>query len=430
MNKMKFLGFFVLVVSFFLVCILAATAQDFDYLDRSVDEEDEFLAFDFIGTFSGRYLYPLMEGQAPPKSLYDEVRAAMDYRSPHLDILIDWAMKADGKYSEEEPYLGGRYFYMYDTHMKVDYEPFSFKAGRGPHRDAVDSPYSVFINSVDIPALHMELGYESGYFFYNSRWIQLTSNSSQYYYGFSPEEVGETGYDSPYSDDDPNTLESPLHYLDKGANYKSFGIKLGDWRVGFQDVVIYLDRVFDPEYFLNPMPQYFVQLITTEDGRPWAQQGNTKSMMGFFADRRTFDTYGMGQILIDDINGDFIPGYSISPAIKTKMAWSLGGFKDFSFGRVGLYHAGATKYTFQATSTAHHTDRWGAPGFIDIPYSILPYDATYTSGTEFTLKDGGQAPIDYSENYLSYKYGENNLAFMADYQSRFFPGTDLEFGLY
>ena len=32
-----------------------------------------------------------------------------------------------------------------------------------------------------------------------------------------------------------------------------------------------------------------------------------------------------------------------------KLAWSIGGYYDFEFGRVGFYHGGATKHTFAAT---------------------------------------------------------------------------------
>ncbi len=402
-------------VSVLIIGTLLLVAVSFLSAQESVEEKnEESFSFNFTGS--------LTADTGAENSVYDEIRGDMDYRSLWFDLLIDWGMVNDGKYEEEEKYFGGRYFAMYDTRISF-HSPdglFNLTAGRGPHRDAVDSPYSVFVNSTDIPAMHVDFSYRGDFFFYTTRWVQLNFNSKYEYLG---NDAGD-----PFGGTGPAWITNTGTWLDKGANFKTFGVHFGPWRVGFQDVVIYLDRVFDPEYFLNPMPQYFVQLINSAAGRPWSQAGNAKSFMGFFTDYTEADMYGSAQLLIDDINADFLPGLSTGTAIKTKIAWSLGGWKDFDFGRVGLYHGGATKYTFEATYTAHH---WATyeddPGFIQIPYSILPYEATYAPATSY---GSDLNAIDYTENYFGYKYGENNLAFLVDYQNRFFPSTSYEFGFY
>ncbi len=410
--------FFILIILFFVGFFTFAEEV----------QSDEYFAFDFTGSYTGDYNYPMLSGQPDPKSLYDEIRGAMDYRSPWFDLLIDWGMRNDGKYNAEEQYFGGRYFAMHDTRIDI-HDPddnFTITAGRGPHKDAVDSPYSVFINSTDIPAFHIEASYHNDFFFYTTRWVELNSNSM---YQYLASEVGDLFFDG--SLDTSWGAGYTGEWLDKGANYKTFGINLEDWRIGFQDIVVYLDRSFDAEYFFNPMPQYFVQLINTAFGRPWSQAGNAKSYMGFFADRTQYDNYFAVQLLMDDLNASFFPGFDQSSAIKTKIAWSLSGWKDFDFGRIGLFHGGATKYTFEATYTAHHYEMYmDDPGFIEIPYSIFPYEATYVPITQYTTEDGEEMAINYTDNYISYKYGENNIAFMMDYQNLFYRDTPLEFGLY
>jgi len=39
-------------------------------------------------------------------------------------------------------------------------------------------------------------------------------------------------------------------------------------------------------------------------------------------------------------------------------------------------------------------------------------------------------PIDYTQNYIGYKYGENNLAFLLDYRNKFLTGSPGKFSLY
>jgi hypothetical protein len=174
-----------------------------------------------------------------------------------------------------------------------------------------------------------------------------------------------------------------------------------------------------------------VQIINSAAGRPGSVAGNDNSFMGFFADVKDEGYYAQAQLLINDLNVDILPFFKVGSYIKTKIAWSLGGYRDFSWGRLGLYHGGATKYTFAATYTADHVGSFnGDTGFIQVPYSIFPYEATYAPATEYTTEGGDTFAIDYTRNYLGYKYGENNLAFLVDFQRRFFSQTAYEFGLY
>ena len=81
---------------------------------------------------------------------------------------------------------------------------------------------------------------------------------------------------------------------------------------------------------------------------------NDNNAMGLFVDWRKPLYYLYAQWLVDDISLDFlIPTFlrdelGSDRRIPQKWAWSLGGYYEFPFGRLGFYHAGATKYTFQA----------------------------------------------------------------------------------
>lgn len=392
-------------------------------------ENEEYMAFNFAGFATLDVQKKLMDGQPDLSFLYDEERASFDYRTRLFRMFVDGSFRNDGKYSEQEPFFGGRYMYLNDAFIKINFDRFELKAGRGPHRDVVDSPYSLFISSADISALHGEIDYKGDFFFYKTRWVNMSINSAQIYYGTDPDTYGGTLPDVTTSPNIDDLMNGPTYWLDKGMNYKVYGFNFGDWRFGFEDVVVYLDRPFDVEYFINPLPQYLLQLLTTEGGVPWVQAGNTKSMIGFFADVDRTEWGGSAQILIDDLNLDILPWVS-GLSFKSRVAWSLGGWKAFDFGTMGFHHAGATKYTFSSTRTIESTNDWGAEGYVDVPYSILPYDYSYYPVTEYELKSGEQMPVYYEDMYAGYKYGENNLAFLVDYENTMFPGQPHEFKLY
>ncbi len=388
---------------------------------------EEYLAFNFAGFGFINIDEKIMDSQPALASLFDEERASMDYRTSIFSIFVDGSLLDDGKYSVQEPYMGGRYIYLNNAYLKFTSGRFELKAGRGPHRDVVDSPYSLFISSADIPALNGEIDYKGDKFFFKTRWVSMSYNSDQIYYG--TDNLSTATPPSPGGWPNDHTPSDNTYWLDKGMNFKVYGFDMGDWRWGFEDVVVYLGRSFDMEYFINPLPQYFIQLFTTEAGVPWVQAGNTKSMIGFFADVNRREWGGAAQILIDDLNLDILP-WVPSRTFKSKVAWNIGGWKVFDFGTVGFRHAGATKYTFESTRTIESSSDWGAKGYVDVPYSILPYEYAYYPVTEYGLKSGDQMPVYYEDLYAGYKYGENNLAFMVDYENTLFKDTPYEFKLY
>ncbi len=348
-------------------------------------------------------LTPYGELVADQDALYDRLGLTVSYNTRIFDFFFDMSLVNDDKYVPEEPYMFGHYFDLRQGTIGIDVQPFSLLFGRAIHRDEVPTPYSLFISSWDIPAAILNFRYEDRFFFYESRWIGLNRNSKWYR---TPQQVYEWDLDPGASPDifDPDDL-TPVpdtvifNPLDRGANYKVWGIRLGDWRVGFQESVVYLNDYFYAEYFMSPLPMYFTQLVNSTTGKPWTRIDDENSHMGFFVDVTRPDRYGYVQFIMGDINLDFlVPGEELG--FVNKWAWSIGGTRDFSFGRLGLYHAGALKYTFAATTARANR------------FSTKRYEYTYFPAIEFIFEDGRRA-IDYRDNYIGYKYGENNLAFMV-----------------
>jgi hypothetical protein len=299
----------------------------------------------------------------------------------------------DQRYSPAERYWLGRYFYLHQGGILLDFDFLKVKAGRFIHRDVIDSPYSLFISSQDeqpahwfwqpgLPAILADFTFQGGPFLYESRWIQLNARSAN-------------------------------NYPDRGANYKVFALQFGDFRFGLQDSAVYVDRIFDAEYFFSPMPHIFTQ-IARNDGKPWSEDINDNTLVGLFVEWQKPLYYLYAQWLVDDISlSSLVPEFlkdivGGNLKIPSKLAWSLGGYYDFSFGRLGFYHAGATKYTFSPPTDV----------------AIYPYQYTYYPAVDYQLKDSTVLTLDYVDNYIGYKYGENNLAFQFDYSNTF---SDVEF---
>jgi len=303
--------------------------------------------------------------------LYDEVGPSFYFTSPMFTFLWDFALINDGKYTPAEDYILGHYLYLNNGLARFDLPPFSLKTGRFVHGDVIESPYSLFISSEENPALQLEYSLDFDLFFFINRWVQLN-------------------------------VRSELGFPDRGMNFKTYGVRLGDFIFGFQDSVVYLNRNFDAEYFLNPLPQYIVQLVTASPGKPWQEEGNINSLMGFFLEFNPAPWGFFIQILFDDFNlSGLVPDKELKH--PHRMAWSLGATLDLDeIGRFGFYHAGATKYTFGST--------YSAPDGSD----IYPYEYTYLPAAQYQ-KQGDLLTIDYTDNYIGYKYGENNLAFTLGY---------------
>jgi len=397
--KRKKLVFILLIL---LLGIFGASAEELEA--RGPQQEQLSLSFGIFANYLKNY--EMLENQGRQNELYDTAKLNLEYKTPLFDVVIDGTMSNDDRYdgADEQEYLYGRYFFMDAGYTDLHLGPFDIRLGRGPHSDAVEIPYSIFISSEDLPALQADVRYEGDLFFYQSRWVGLNFNSNQEYTGTSTE------------------------WVDRGMNYKVYGVNAGDWRFGFQDSLIYLEQYFHPEYFFNPIPMYLVQIITYADGRPWGAYENTKSLMGFFAERQREDDYGAAQILIDDLNGSMIPGVEVGNL--TKVAWSIGGRKDYPFGTLGFYHAGATKYTFQATYAKSDPSGDYEDDAVEVYYSYYPYEYTYYPVSTYELDRGGLMPLHYTDNYIGYKYGENNIAFMIDYSNSFRSTGIGDFELY
>ena len=287
-----------------------------------------------------------------------------------VTVLGDLHLQNDRKYSEG--HSGGFWLGFNGTLEQggavVDLPPLTLRVGRFYHSDQVDSPYSLFISARPLPATQLALDLETSAFFFSTRSLLLNRDSAR-------------------------------GYPDRGASIRSYGVNIGDLRVGFQDVIVHPGRLFDVEYFINPIPGFLLQYLQRTPGTPWAWGGiNHNSILGFLADYSRHATYAYAQILIDDIsfNRFASPDSYQNP---DKIAWSLGARHGFHFGHLGFYHAGATKYTFQS---------FGSPG-IDTRYSY-----TYYPDVEYRLHDEVRV-IRPEDNYIGYLHGENNLAFLLSY---------------
>lgn len=306
-------------------------------------------------------------------------KASVDvtHDSDYIDFFWNFSVCNDLKYqpSHGEDWYFGFYFFMENGGVSIDFKDIDVTFGRTALDDSVNSPYSLFISSKLFPALTADFSYDDGTFFFTSRWTQLNRDSNLY-------------------------LDYEDNSLDRGWQYNTYGIYAGDWRIGFQDSSVYTDTSFNPEFFFNPLPGFLKQHTISTPGKPWDSGGNANSIVGFFVDLTASDYYLYGQFLLDDFTN--ILGLFDEDAYHNpnKIAWSFGGDYKAGFGTLGFYHAGATKYTFQAYGKNSLDTKYG--------YTFYP-DVSYTA-------NGVLMPIELSDNYLGYYNGENNLAFLADYE--------------
>ena len=322
--------------------------------------------------------------------LYEQFGAVLGYSSPHFVANANAMVVNDGLYSQQEAIPGGYRIQLNNGDVALKLKPFEIKGGLFTHTDEVKSPYSLFFNPNGFPTTGLNLDFAEGIFFYKSEWLQLNNLSAN---GYGP----------------------------RGMNYKVYGVKLGRLRVGFQDVVLYLDRSFSTDFFLNPIPMYLTQLVSVQplnNPNPWEQISNDNTLMGFFGDYTAPKWYGYAQVLIDDLSLTFFTPWIHKYVHPWKIAWSLGGTYNFPFGTLGFYQAGATKYTFEPTyQTSTQPNEY-------------PYQYTFYPADQHTLTGGTVLPIPYDNNYIGYQYGENNLAFMATYKKtiqKYRVGGDVEY---
>jgi len=321
---------------------------------------------------------------------------ALGLKSAYFDLGAKLSLQSNSKYAPAEANLPGKeffglYFLMEEGDLGFHAGPLALKAGRFAHYDVIDSPYSLFVNGMGQTALLANLRYEDDFFFYETRWVELNHRSAAV------------------------TAAWPQGYIDRGANIKTYGFKLNpSMRLGFQDSAVYTGRNFDYEYFLSPIPQYFLQYAKTNEGRPWTTGGNEGNMIGAFWDWERSDGISLNaQVLMDDFNIHFIA--PDTPWQPWKLAWTFGGRARTSLGNFGFYHAGATKYTFEPISMKDPANWEGKA-----------YGYTYYPDTRFNYDDAGAdlREISIEDNALGYIYGENNIAFRGDWRNSL-SGFDL-----
>ncbi|QTA38941.1 hypothetical protein JYK00_06980 [Thermosipho ferrireducens] len=296
-------------------------------------------------------------------------QVGIEYSARDFQFWATMYLSNDNKYPPFYPgYYGNYYFIMKDSGVEFSLNNnMNIKIGNFSNYDVINSPYSLYLSSLGHSAPTVSFKYQDDKFIYETRWILVSYESS------------------------------PL--LDKGMNFKYYAMKLGNVVVGYEEASVYVNRIFDVDYFINPLPSFFVQYI--REWGPFSEGWNDNSMMGFFIKYETLDKYLYAQMLVDDFNANrfFNPD---NPTVD-KIAWSLGGKFDFGIFSVGVYHAGATKYVFQPSDTKNEP---------------LYYGYTYYTETLYT-KYGQEYIIDYLDNYIGYKYGENNLAFLGQFSMNF-----------
>lgn len=305
-----------------------------------------------------------------------------------FDLDAALSVNSDGRYGADIAYFRNsgtffnNYFRIEEGYTTLRLAPLRFQLGRLPHREIYDSPYSLFLNSQAVRTNGMVLRYDSPRFVYESRWVELNSDSN----------FGEESHT-------PEAWRPGTGFPDRGANLKTFLFQVGTMRLGLQEAGVYTGRSFDGEYFLNPVPEYFVQYLKGTSGRPWTTSTNENYLMGFFWDwRESWFSLGV-QFLDDDFSFNMFSN-ELFPNNPWKAAWTVGGTLESEWGRWGLYHAGALKYTFEPITTGPGTEAQSAYG-----YTLYP-DVEYWTSSGFR-------PLDIGDNALGYQHGENNLALMA-----------------
>ncbi len=264
-------------------------------------------------------------------------------------------------------FQGGIGDHWYELNEGVIYaiiEPLYFHAGININRDIVDSPYALFFNTNDISVPNAAFGYKGDIFSVKSHWLGLNG---------------------------PTSVLSPVT---RGANYREYAIDLDIVRFGFQEMVVYHEEYLNPVYFLAPIPITFIELFYAGGLNPSQTDPDSNTIFGIFFEYDDEEIYSLLQLQMDDITTTSL----------LKIAWSAGIRYRSPVGDFGLYHAGATKHTY---ASAQYDQ---AP----LSYRAFTYFPSNRYGT-----DNDPRTLWYFDNYIGYRYGENNLAFMLDYRNRF-----------
>ena len=262
-------------------------------------------------------------------------------------------------------FQGGIGDHWYELNEGVVYavlEPLYFHAGININRDIVDSPYALFFNANDIPVLNAAFGYRQDVFSLKSHWLGLNG---------------------------PTSVLSPVS---RGANYREYAIDLDIVRFGFQELVVYHEEYLNPVYFLAPLPVTIIELFYAGALNPSHTDPDSNTIFGIFFEYDEEEIYSLLQLQLDDLTSTNL----------LKLAWSAGIRYRSPIGDFGFFHAGATKHTY--ASAQYDNDPLSYRAFTYFPSNRYSND---------------QRTLWYFDNYIGYRYGENNLAFMLDYRNRF-----------
>lgn len=322
------------------------------------------------------------------------------------EIVASMSASNDGKYGAALADIPGGntygfYFLLGEGGIRQRLGSLEIEAGRFRLKDEVESPYSLFINSLGISTLSLGLSYDDGTFYYRSRWLSLNHDS----------DAGATDISEAWG----------AGFPERGATVKTYGLRLGEMSFGFQDSVVYAGRWFDLEYLLSPLPNYFTQYVRGTGGVPWVTNYDDNEIMGAFWNwKRPGEFSAHAQLLLDDFGlGELIGSWNRNP---WQMAVSLGGRLETGAGSFGLDAAMATKYTFEPSNATQASDAYGYSYYPETRFSSYWQDLGTTVNSAIAVED----------NEIGYKYGENNLALQVDWRGvlgGFDLGGALEFRL-
>jgi hypothetical protein len=154
-----------------------------------------------------------METRVPA---YVDLDARVTHEAGGFGMLWDLGTSGSGEYGK---LFGGGFGYesvlIHEGGFSLAKGHFSIAAGKLAMHDELDSPYSLALSGAGNAALNLLFRYEDERFFFSDRWIALNYDSGQ---SFGP--IGAS-------------------WPDRSAVLKSYGLKFGEFRFGFQDISVY-----------------------------------------------------------------------------------------------------------------------------------------------------------------------------------------------
>jgi len=103
--------------------------------------------------------------------------AELSYKAEGFEFLASLNAANDRLYNDSfsDSYYGGFYFSMGSSGISVDLGNANVTFGKMHLSDEVESPYSLFISSMDLPRNTINFSFEDDNFLYTTRWIELTN---------------------------------------------------------------------------------------------------------------------------------------------------------------------------------------------------------------------------------------------------------------